>query len=149
MEEIFELYTLIKKDVAIISNNKITNISQIEQIGGEKLVYQRYYITYLSFMLFKKRIKIPIKKQKVGTIVLYKPLKRYWDKNTNRISHVMWGKMNRQLTQFWIKMNGDYTNIQSDYISKDIQRVRIYANTRIIKILNSHPEKFIIEIGLL
>ena len=149
MEEIFELYTLIKKDVAIISNNKITNISQIEQIGGEKLVYQRYYITYLSFMLFKKRIKIPIKKQKVGTIVLYKPLKRYWDKNTNRISHVMWGKMSRQLTQFWIKMNGDYTNIQSDYISKDIQRVRIYANTRIIKILNSHPEKFIIEIGLL
>ena len=149
MEEVFELYKLIKKDVAIISNNKITNISQIEQIGGEKLVYQKYYITFLSLILFKHRIRIPIKKTKHGMMVFYKPLKRYWDKRTNRIPHPLWGKTNRELTQFWIKMSGDYTNIQSDYISNDIQRVRIYANTRIIKILKSHPKKFIIECGLL
>lgn len=149
MEEELELYKLIKSDTAIISNNIITNLRKIEQIGGEKLVYQKYYVTQLSFSLFGYKKSIFISKQKAGKIIFIRPLKDYWDKRSNRVSPNMWGKPKSKLTQFWCKLSEDYTNIKGDYISKNIQRVRVYSNQRVFNILRRYPRKFTIEIGIL
>lgn len=145
-----EYYKLIKKDIPLISNNRI---EKEPKVGGVKLVYQKYIITYFIFNFFGSRI-IPIKKTKREKVVFVKPYKKYFDKTllrrpNYRIEYNLWGKKYHPLTRVWCKTNDDYTNIKGDYISKKIKRGPIYKNQRIIKILDKHPKSFTIEIGIL
>jgi len=145
-----EYYKLIKKDIPLISNNII---EKDLNVGGIKLVYQKYIVTYLIFNLFGSRI-IPIEKQKKEKVIFVKPYKKYFDKNilklpNHKIQYNLWGKRTSPLTHIWCKTSDDYINIKGDYISKKIKRGPIYKNQRVIKILDKHPKSFTIEIGIL
>lgn len=141
-----ERYILLSKSIPIISNNKIT---YDPNVGGEKLVYKKQIVHYKIFTLFGKRVEIPIKANSPANVTFTKPFKTYWDKRANRVSHNLWGKVGHPLTRFWCKMSGNYDCIKGDYIKNKIKRVQMYRSQRVIKILDSHPKKFTIEIGIL
>lgn len=143
------LYKLIEETCPIIVQN---SIRFDPKVGGEKLVYKcvtysihkvRLYnncyveipgIIYILSVL----LSIPIRNN-TNTVVFLRPTKELWkDYNEKRTPIDQWGKRDYPLTNIWLEMDFDYTNIY-----KTVPRIKTKVEDQTLKkLLRQHKKQF-------
>lgn len=134
-------YKLVKSDVPEILRN---NIVKDVNVGGIKLSYEVSTVKTIVFMFLGKQYIIPISRRKnKETRHFLNPYKTFWDTSNKRnfLPKCLWGKNNHPLTNYWIELELDYTDVNSGEIivKGDIR------NTNITKHLSRTKELFYIE----
>ena len=142
-------YVLLKKDSPTIKGKHVIFDAKV---GGEKLVYKRIRYSINVFKIGNLEIKIPsmvywLKEfgapvsNNTDTIVFLRPFKKTWDNSERpRVSYDEWGKKDHPLTNIWLIIQFDYTDI-----SQTVPLIKEYVeDAKLKKLLRQKAEKFII-----
>lgn len=140
----FEKYKLIKACKPEIIKGKIIKDANV---GGVKLTYEVSMSKYLVFDLFKRRIKIPLKKipysdPELGKRTYLRPYKTFLDTSRGKWPKCLWGNNSEPLTNLWIELELDYNSLVDGFavLKKEIR------NTNVTKHLLKASEVFYVEI---
>jgi len=138
--KIFDKYSLIKSDIPTIINKK--TIVKDVNVGGIKLSYKVSTVKALVLNIFNKQYIIPIslKPKDKTNITFLRPYKNKWDVGRNKLPRCLWGKTTDPLTNLWIELELDYTDLDSG----EVMCKREIRDTNITKHLSKNKQLFYI-----